>query len=73
MVVTSFCFEFPQDESPPENFTNFLDGINKSLRPLDMEIRHGISEDDGAVHYGLVRIAMFFQSYLARVCTAHWL
>lgn len=45
------------DESPPENFGNFLDAINKNLRTLDMEIRHGISEDDGAVHYGLVNKA----------------
>lgn len=45
------------DDSPPENFANFLDAINKSLRPLDMEIRRGISEDDGSVHYGLVNTA----------------
>ena len=45
------------DDSPPENFTNFLDAINKSLGPLDMEIRRGISEDDGTVHYGLVSLA----------------
>jgi len=55
-VYQKACSAFG-DESPPENFTNFLDGINKSLRPLDMEIRHEISEDDGAVHYGLVNTA----------------
>lgn len=49
----TFVSEFT-DDSPPENFANFLDAINKSLRPLDMEIRRGISEDDGSVHYGLV-------------------
>ena len=56
-VLASFkplSFEFP-DDSPPENFAKFLDAINKSLGPLDMEIRRGISEDDGAVYYGLVR------------------
>ena len=43
------------DDGAPENFVNFVEAVNKNLRSLDMEIRQGISEDSGAVHYGLVR------------------
>lgn len=42
------------DDSPPENFETFLETVNKNLRPLYMEIRHGISEEDGSKNYGLV-------------------
>lgn len=48
-------FELILDESPPENFEAFLETVNKNLKPFYMEIRRGISEEDGAVHYGLVR------------------
>ena len=48
-------FQFFSDDSAPENFVNFVEAVNKNLRSLDMEIRQGISEDSGAVHYGLVR------------------
>ncbi|CAH3015839.1 unnamed protein product [Porites evermanni] len=45
------------DDGAPENFVNFVEAVNKNLRSLDMEIRQGISEDSGAVHYGLVNTA----------------
>lgn len=43
------------DECAPENFDTFLETVNKNLRSLFMEIRHGISEEDGSKNYGLVR------------------
>lgn len=43
------------DESPPENFNTFVEAINKNIKPLFLEIRRGISEEDGTVHFGLVR------------------
>ncbi|KAL9980855.1 hypothetical protein ACROYT_G009494 [Oculina patagonica] len=45
------------DESPPEDFDTFLETVNKNLRSLFMEIRHGISEEDGSKNYGLVNTA----------------
>ena len=42
------------DDSPPENFAGFLEAINKNLGAFDMEIRRGVSEDDGTVYFGLV-------------------
>ena len=53
-VLKIFFYQF-SDESPPENFDTFLETVNKNLRPLFMEIRHGISEEDGSKNYGLVR------------------
>ena len=47
------------DDSPPENFADFLDAINKNLRAFDMEIRRGVSEDDGNIHFGLVRTSFY--------------
>ena len=47
------------DDSPPENFAGFLDAINKNLRAFDMEIRRGVSEDDGNIHFGLVRTSFY--------------
>lgn len=42
------------DESLPEEFEAFLATVNKNLKPFFMEIRRGVSEEDGAVHFGLV-------------------
>lgn len=55
-IYNKACTAFG-DDSPAENFANFLDVINKSVGPFDMEIRRGISEDDGVVHFGLVNTA----------------
>lgn len=55
-VYKKACAEFG-DDSPPENFAGFLDAINKNLRAFDMEIRRGVSEDDGNIHFGLVNTA----------------
>lgn len=42
------------DDGSPENFETFLETVNKNLKPLYMEIRHGVSEEDGSRNYGLV-------------------
>ena len=42
------------DGSLPEDFEAFLATVNKNLKPFFMEIRRGVSEEDGAVHFGLV-------------------
>ena len=40
--------------SDPENFQRCVNTINNSLQPLFLEIRQGVSEDDGKKYYGLV-------------------
>ena len=47
-------FNIISDDGSPENFETFLETVNKNLKPLYMEIRHGVSEEDGSRNYGLV-------------------
>ena len=47
-------FHIISDDSSPENFETFLETVNKNLKPLYMEIRRGVSEEDGSNNYGLV-------------------
>ena len=49
------CFvNIISDDSSPENFEAFLETVNRNLKPLYMEIRRGVSEEDGSSNYGLV-------------------
>lgn len=59
-----------QGNDDPENFDRFVNVTNKALRPLFLEIRKGVSEDDGKQYYGLVngsedQISKFATSYTA--------
>ena len=42
-----------------EDFSSFVATVNKGLRSLFLEVRRGISEDDGALYYGLVSAAIY--------------
>ncbi|XP_020613730.1 non-structural maintenance of chromosomes element 1 homolog [Orbicella faveolata] len=53
------------DDSSPENFETFLETVNRNLKPLYMEIRRGVSEEDGSNNYGLVNTTEDEQSKLA--------
>lgn len=38
----------------PEDFTMCISAINKKLKPLCMELRHGKAEDDGTSYFALI-------------------
>ncbi|XP_060642411.2 non-structural maintenance of chromosomes element 1 homolog [Anolis sagrei] len=42
---------------PQEPLDTFIGTINTHLRPLSMEIRKGLAEEDGRPHYALVNLA----------------
>ena len=50
-------------EYDADNFQPLLDLINKKLKPLHMEIRHGKSEDDGKAYYALVSLLLYCRFY----------
>ena len=59
IVSTPFSiFRFPV-EYDADNFQPLLDLINKKLKTLHMEIRHGKSEDDGKAYYALVSVTFY--------------
>ncbi len=39
----------------PDKLDDFIDTINSKLQPMFMQIRKGMSEDNGHQHYALVR------------------
>ena len=47
------CFPFLENFNP-DNFQSCVNTVNDGLRPLFLEIRKGVSEDDGKQYYGLV-------------------
>lgn len=59
------CCSASEDESLAEDFEAFLETVNKNLKLFFMEIRRGVSEEDGAVHFGLVNTAEDEASKLA--------
>ncbi|XP_008120062.1 non-structural maintenance of chromosomes element 1 homolog [Anolis carolinensis] len=42
---------------PQEQLDTFIGTINMQLRPLSMEIRKGLAEEDGRPHYAVVNLA----------------
>ncbi|KAM9792084.1 non-structural maintenance of chromosomes element 1 homolog [Neosynchiropus ocellatus] len=51
-----FCCETHNAHYNPENLDNFVNTINVNLQPMFMQIRKGISEDNGVGHYALVNM-----------------
>ncbi|XP_065062340.1 non-structural maintenance of chromosomes element 1 homolog [Rhopilema esculentum] len=54
-----------------DSFSAFISIINKNLKPIFMEIRHGKSEDDGTSYYALVNCSEDEHSKLATSFTAN--
>lgn len=52
-IILSSCL-FVANYSP-DRLEEFIDVINTNLQPMFMQIRKGMSEDDGAQYYALVR------------------
>ncbi|XP_028417117.1 non-structural maintenance of chromosomes element 1 homolog isoform X2 [Dendronephthya gigantea] len=67
----SSCVEVFQDNFDPANFQRCINTINNALQPLFLEIRKGVSEDDGKYYYGLVNSSEDQISKLATSYTAH--
>uniref|UniRef100_A0A8D0GS87 Non-structural maintenance of chromosomes element 1 homolog n=2 Tax=Sphenodon punctatus TaxID=8508 RepID=A0A8D0GS87_SPHPU len=51
------CCELQKVHYAHDKLDDFIDVINVNLQPLFMEIRKGISEDDGKTYYALVNLA----------------
>lgn len=54
LMIIDGVFNIISDDNSPENFETFLETVNRNLKPLYMEIRRGVSEEDGSNNYGLV-------------------
>ncbi|XP_029949681.1 non-structural maintenance of chromosomes element 1 homolog [Salarias fasciatus] len=51
------CCEEHKTQHSPDRLDSFIDTINSKLQPLFMQIRKGMSEDDGNQYYVLVNTA----------------
>ncbi|XP_028999922.1 non-structural maintenance of chromosomes element 1 homolog isoform X2 [Betta splendens] len=51
------CCETHNVQCPPDRLDDFIETINSKLQPLFMQIRKGMSEDNGQEHYALVNMA----------------
>lgn len=52
------CF-FSAAQYAPDKLEDFIDTINSRLQPMFMQIRKGMSEDNGLQYYALVSDLMF--------------
>ncbi|KAM7394011.1 hypothetical protein PAMP_020840 [Pampus punctatissimus] len=51
------CCETHNMQHAPDKLDDFIDTINSKLQPMFMQIRKGMSEDNGHQHYALVNMA----------------
>ncbi|XP_023148415.1 non-structural maintenance of chromosomes element 1 homolog isoform X1 [Amphiprion ocellaris] len=50
------CCETHSTQYAPDRLDDFIDTINSKLQPMFMQIRKGMSEDNGHQHYALVNM-----------------
>lgn len=65
------CCQAFQGNDDLANFDKFIRTANKSLQPLFLEVRKGVSEDDGKQYYGLVNVSEDQISKFATSYTSH--
>lgn len=51
--IVVFCF-FSAAQYAPDKLEDFIDTINSRLQPMFMQIRKGMSENNGLQYYALV-------------------
>ncbi|XP_015228108.1 PREDICTED: non-structural maintenance of chromosomes element 1 homolog [Cyprinodon variegatus] len=51
------CCETHKTQCAPDRLEEFIEAINSRLQPMFMQIRKGMSEEDGQQHYALVNTA----------------
>lgn len=61
-----FCF-FLAAQHAPDRLDDFIDTINSKLQPLFMQIRKGMSEDNGHQYYALVSVFSYW-TYVVLFC-----
>ncbi|XP_034401148.1 non-structural maintenance of chromosomes element 1 homolog isoform X2 [Cyclopterus lumpus] len=56
-TLHQYCCETHNTQHAPDKLDDFIDAINSKLQPMFMQIRKGMSEDNGHQFYALVNMA----------------
>ncbi|XP_072240634.1 non-structural maintenance of chromosomes element 1 homolog [Leuresthes tenuis] len=57
LALYQYCCETHKANYVPDKLDDFIDTINSKLQPMFMQIRKGMSEDNGQQYYALVNTA----------------
>eukprot|EP00118_Oscarella_pearsei_P017817 m.179110 g.179110 ORF g.179110 m.179110 type:complete len:224 (+) comp39207_c0_seq15:29-700(+) len=61
-------FDRLQVEAPEDGLSGFITGMNAQLNEIYMEIRSGVSEEDGTLHYALINT---YEDAVAKIASGY--